>query len=127
MVEGGGFEPPKLSRQIYSLIPLATREPLRKGAHSLDLHPLCQHCRLGNSACQADGGFRSNNVLQAQPPNQRQCRQRLTATAVAPNPKINLENGLWHVENRLACEPMAHKKLFEGEMELARGIEPPTG
>lgn len=30
MVEGGGFEPPKLSRQIYSLIPLAAREPLRK-------------------------------------------------------------------------------------------------
>ncbi len=28
MVEGGGFEPPKLTRQIYSLIPLATREPL---------------------------------------------------------------------------------------------------
>ena len=28
LVEGGGFEPPKLSRQIYSLIPLATREPL---------------------------------------------------------------------------------------------------
>ena len=28
MVEGGGFEPPKLSRQIYSLIPLTTREPL---------------------------------------------------------------------------------------------------
>ncbi len=27
MVVGGGFEPPKLSRQIYSLIPLATREP----------------------------------------------------------------------------------------------------
>ena len=32
MVEGGGFEPPKLARQIYSLIPLATREPLRKVA-----------------------------------------------------------------------------------------------
>ncbi len=30
MVQGGGFEPPKLSRQIYSLIPLATREPLPK-------------------------------------------------------------------------------------------------
>ncbi len=30
MVQGGGFEPPKLSRQIYSLIPLAAREPLRK-------------------------------------------------------------------------------------------------
>ncbi len=29
MVEGAGFEPAKLSRQIYSLIPLATREPLR--------------------------------------------------------------------------------------------------
>ena len=28
MVVGGGFEPPKLARQIYSLIPLATREPL---------------------------------------------------------------------------------------------------
>ena len=32
MVEGGGFEPPKLTRQIYSLIPLATREPLQKEA-----------------------------------------------------------------------------------------------
>ena len=30
LVEGGGFEPPKLTRQIYSLIPLATREPLPK-------------------------------------------------------------------------------------------------
>jgi hypothetical protein len=30
MVVGGGFEPPKLSRQIYSLIPLATREPHQK-------------------------------------------------------------------------------------------------
>ena len=29
LVEGGGFEPPKLARQIYSLIPLATREPLQ--------------------------------------------------------------------------------------------------
>ena len=29
-MQGGGFEPPKLSRQIYSLIPLAAREPLRK-------------------------------------------------------------------------------------------------
>ena len=32
MVEGGGFEPPKLTRQIYSLIPLATRVPLQKEA-----------------------------------------------------------------------------------------------
>ncbi len=29
MVEGGGFEPPKLTRQIYNLLPLATREPLQ--------------------------------------------------------------------------------------------------
>ena len=27
MVEGDGFEPSKLSRQIYNLLPLATREP----------------------------------------------------------------------------------------------------
>ncbi len=31
-MEGGGFEPPKLSRQIYSLIPLTAREPLLKEA-----------------------------------------------------------------------------------------------
>ena len=43
LVEGGGFEPPKLARQIYSLIPLATREPLQKGAHSLDVKGGCQH------------------------------------------------------------------------------------
>jgi hypothetical protein len=32
MVQGDGFEPSKLARQIYSLIPLATREPLPKTA-----------------------------------------------------------------------------------------------
>ncbi len=32
MVQGDGFEPSKLTRQIYSLIPLAAREPLRKFA-----------------------------------------------------------------------------------------------
>ena len=42
MVEGGGFEPPKLSRQIYSLIPLATREPLRKAAYCPDAPTPCQ-------------------------------------------------------------------------------------
>ena len=31
LVEGEGFEPSKLSRQIYSLLPLATREPLQRG------------------------------------------------------------------------------------------------
>ena len=47
MVQGGGFEPPKLSRQIYSLIPLATREPLRKGeafsAHQAQLSTTIYH------------------------------------------------------------------------------------
>ena len=42
MVEGGGFEPPKLARQIYSLIPLATREPLRKAAYCPDGSLPCQ-------------------------------------------------------------------------------------
>lgn len=42
LVEGGGFEPPKLARQIYSLIPLATREPLQEGAHSRDVNSRCQ-------------------------------------------------------------------------------------
>ena len=42
MVEGGGFEPPKLARQIYSLIPLATREPLRKAAYCPDRANPCQ-------------------------------------------------------------------------------------
>jgi len=44
---------------------LATREPLRKGAHSLDLHPLCQHWRLGNSACQLKAECLRNGVLLA--------------------------------------------------------------
>lgn len=35
MVQGGGFEPPKLARQIYSLIPLATREPLLEAVRIL--------------------------------------------------------------------------------------------
>ena len=42
MVEGGGFEPPKLARQIYSLIPLATREPLRKATYCPYEPLLCQ-------------------------------------------------------------------------------------
>ena len=42
LVEGGGFEPPKLARQIYSLIPLATREPLRKAAYCPDAPCPCQ-------------------------------------------------------------------------------------
>ena len=43
MVEGGGFEPPKLTRQIYSLIPLTAREPLQKEALNFAFEqPHCQ-------------------------------------------------------------------------------------
>jgi hypothetical protein len=42
MVVRGGFEPPKLARQIYSLIPLATREP------HLTLKTLSQYQNLDN-------------------------------------------------------------------------------
>ena len=37
MVEGGGFEPPKLTQQIYSLPPLTAREPLRQASRTLSI------------------------------------------------------------------------------------------
>jgi hypothetical protein len=50
MVEGGGFEPPKLTRQIYSLIPLATRVPLpKRGAESCLREPLMSNSILVKS------------------------------------------------------------------------------
>ena len=43
MVVGEGFEPSKLSRQIYSLIPLTAREPhQREAGYSLDFTWACQ-------------------------------------------------------------------------------------
>src|SRR5690554_8160239 len=42
MVVRAGFEPAKLARQIYSLIPLATREPHQIGAHYRDYTQPCQ-------------------------------------------------------------------------------------
>ncbi len=43
MVEGGGFEPPKLSWQIYNLLPLATREPLHSSEAYITYAPaLCK-------------------------------------------------------------------------------------
>ena len=36
LVEEGGFEPPKLTQQIYSLSPLATRELLRMKLELVD-------------------------------------------------------------------------------------------
>jgi hypothetical protein len=39
-MEGEGFEPSKRNaRQVYSLIPLATRTPLRNSLHSLQQKP----------------------------------------------------------------------------------------
>ena len=48
MVGGGGFEPPKLSRQIYSLIPLAARESPPKNGRlfSLSRSPLSTNKRI---------------------------------------------------------------------------------
>ena len=37
MVVGDGFEPSKLARQIYSLIPLATREPHHKRGRIIEI------------------------------------------------------------------------------------------
>lgn len=50
LVVGAGFEPAKLSRQIYSLIPLAAREPHQVLRYSIqeqfNVKPLpCQPCR----------------------------------------------------------------------------------
>ena len=42
MVVGGGFEPPKLTQQIYSLPPLATREPHQNKL----LDAICFACEL---------------------------------------------------------------------------------
>ncbi len=59
MVQGGGFEPPKLARQIYSLIPLATREPLPKTSrHCPALAYHCQPVFLRNSPAY------SNNIIE---------------------------------------------------------------
>ncbi len=44
-LEGEGFEPSKLARQIYSLFPLTAREPLQnEGAIFLDSLGDCQDC-----------------------------------------------------------------------------------
>jgi hypothetical protein len=78
MVVGGGFEPPKLARQIYSLIPLATREP---------------HHR---------------------------------EQAVMP-PYLTIGDHLFKlIYNRLKFNLRKFSFLIE-KMELARGVEPPTG
>ena len=71
LVERAGFEPAKLSRQIYSLIPLAAREPLRKIA-----------------------GYPAKQIAACQP--------KITTYS----------HQVW---------------ISIKDMELARGVEPPTG
>lgn len=71
MVQGDGFEPSKLTRQIYSLIPLAAREPLPKTA----------------------GIFR---------------------------PTLSTVNLFFQQIHRVTAQS-------QSKLELARGIEPPTG
>ena len=56
-MEGGGFEPPKVEdRQIYSLLPLATWLPLRKGFCIFS----CASPRLDFVA---GGGIRTRDLL----------------------------------------------------------------
>ena len=49
LVEGEGFEPSKLSRQIYSLLPLATREPLQLVAYLTTSYPIVKTLFLSAS------------------------------------------------------------------------------
>ena len=148
MVEGGGFEPPKLARQIYSLIPLATREPLRKAAHCPDGPPQCQpyipiklftytiiypgRCqrraprpRAGADHCRRDACHR------------RQYRAKSSSARPYPLPDTRIRADIPSKARQapgLAADSQGKRKLViqvpnKGglKMELARGIEPPTG
>ena len=68
VVEGGGFEPPKLSRQIYSLIPLAARE-----SHL--------HREIFNNGCcylkRLSGLFKSNGKIKMEPDDRNRTYDRL--------------------------------------------------
>ena len=58
MVVGGGFEPPKLARQIYSLIPLATREPHHMEQVTLQVTLFCI-CSTSTAIIESGAGERS--------------------------------------------------------------------
>ena len=118
MVQGGGFEPPKLSRQIYSLIPLATREPLRKSdafsAHTPQLSTTSH-----------------SNVLKS---GQKWHNLKI---AMRGDFKIDLKFGLIENRRRICCATnqglvstgieTPTKSNLNKKLELARGVEPPTG
>lgn len=68
MVVGEGFEPSKLSRQIYSLIPLTAREShLYEGAHSCLEHKQCQpiQATTTNALCCNTATFTRSRVVPA--------------------------------------------------------------
>ena len=92
MVVGGGFEPPKLARQIYSLIPLATREPhhRERTLYSSQLFP-----------AQRTQGSRCNR------------KQPKTVTWKPLSARVSSQNSKY--------------PYLKDNLELARGVEPPTG
>ena len=51
VVEGEGFEPSKLSQQIYSLPPLTARESLRKERKIIRKHLICVKCEFVLLCC----------------------------------------------------------------------------
>ena len=51
LVEGEGFEPSKLSQQIYSLPPLTARESLRKERKIIRKHLICVKCEFVLLCC----------------------------------------------------------------------------
>ncbi len=54
LVEGEGFEPSKLSRQIYSLLPLTTREPLQLAGRFYRPFQQCQAFTFNNLTLKTD-------------------------------------------------------------------------
>ena len=89
MVEGGGFEPPKLSRQIYSLIPLTAREPL-------------QFC--GAKFCQPQAALSTPNPLldiNIFDTPTRQFEQSALAKSHLPTPPNDVDENLSIVRNSL--------------------------
>ena len=86
MVGRGGFEPPKLSRQIYSLLPLATREPTH-----MDF-PLDPKGGAGD-------GTRTRNLLIT---NQLLCQLSYASTKLFPTQPAD---PFWKVATRKGLEP----------------------
>ncbi len=85
MVAGGGFEPPKLSRQIYSLIPLAARES-------------------------------------------RHIKQPLNSLLWSELSLSRQKTGVYSLRTAENCQHNANNNnAIPEKLELARGVEPPTG